>query len=404
VMGRLKDLDAALTQLARTAPGVEVAEQTAGVDPVERAAQELRVTREGLLALIGRTGEGRPEITRAALHPKDTRNLVCRLALTWPGEGPPSVVIKRYTPDRVAFFSASYRRERGVLELLQRYGAAVPRVYGGELRDDQALLVMQDLGDETLAERLEQSDAKTKLLWLHTAVQARVELQVVAHEHARELAEEVRKIDKERLGAEYYLKALRIALERMASLADSRVSDWEWQRVADQAHHLADFLVSRPAEFIHFELTPHHFLVAERGLHVFDFEQATVGPAEFDVATLLAQPESDVGVEGWQTLVRHYQTLVAEAGLPAMAQLERGVDYAALLKCLVYAGAAVHFLGRFGGEHHLQRFHYYLDQCQSIAARWPPLRPLGALLLPRLRAARNAAPRRVAATPQARSG
>jgi len=70
----------------------------------------------------------------------------------------------------------------------------------------------------------------------------------------------------------------------------------------------------------------------------------------------------------------------------------------------VYAGAAVHFLGKFGGEHHLQRFHYYLDQCQTITTRWPPLRPLGALLVPRLRAARNAAPRRAVTTPPAPSG
>ena len=404
VMQRVDELDAALTRLARTAPATEVAEQGVDSDPAQRAAQELRIGRDGLLALLASAGAGRPEITRAALHPKDSRNLVCRLALAWPEAGPSSAVIKRYAPDRVAFFSASYRRERGVLELLQRYGAAVPRVYGGELRDDQALLAMQDLGDETLAERLEQSDPRTKMLWLHSALHALVELQAIAHEHARELAEEVQKVDKERLGPEYYLKALRIALDRTAALANSHVTESEWSRVADQAQHLVDFLCSRPTGFIHFELTPHHFLVADRGLHIFDFEQATIGPQEFDLATLLAQPESDVGGGGWETLRRHYQSLVAEAGLPAVDQLERGVDYAALFKCLVYAGAAVHFLGKFGGEHHLQRFHYYLDQCQTITTRWPPLRPLGALLVPRLRAARNAAPRRAVTTPPAPSG
>ena len=404
VMRRLEELDTALAQLARLAPATELTGSVEGADPAERAAHELRISREKLIELLANAGRGRPEITRAAIHPKDSRNIVCRLGLAWPEGGAPSVVIKRYAPDRVAFFSASYRRERGVLELLHRYGAAVPQVYGGELREEQALLAMQDLGDETLAERLEQSDTRTKVLWLHSAMQALVDMQTKTHEHLRELAEEVQKVDKERLGTEYYLKALRIALERIAALAGSQLSEPEWDRVADQAQHLTDLLCSRPTGFIHFELTPHHFLVTDRGLQIFDFEQATIGPQEFDLAAILAQPESQVGGGGWENLVRHHQSLTAEAGLPAAEQWERGVDYAALFKCLVYAGAAVHFLGRFGGEHHLQRFHYYLEQCQAITNRWPPLRPLGALLLPRLRAARNAAPGRTVATPRAGSG
>ena len=76
-----------------------------------------------------------------------------------------------------------------------------------------------------------------------------------------------------------------------------------------------------------------------------------------------------------------------------VSQLSRGVDYAALFKCLIYAGAAANFLHKFGGEHHLQRFQYYLDRCQTILREWRPLRPLGLLLAPRFRAARGVAPR-----------
>ena len=395
VMSRLEELDAALARVARVAPPAEEIEVEG--DPVERAAQELRITGEELLGLLAGAGTGTPEIVRAAIHPKDSRNIVCRLALAWPGEGPPSAVIKLYAPDRIAFFSASYRRERGVLELLHSYGAAVPQVYGGELRDDQALLAMQDLGDETLAERLEEADAATKMLWLRSAVQALVSLQATVREHERELEAEIRKVDKERLGPEYYFRALRIALERIAALAGSRVTEAEWARLAEEAQPLIHFLVHRPAGFIHFELTPHHFLVSERGLYIFDCEQATMGPQAFDLASLLAQPESDLGVSGWEALVKHYHELTVKAGLPTPEDLERAVAYAALFKCLIYAGAAANFLGRFGGEHHLQRFHYYLDQCQSLLGRWPPLRALGARLAPRVRAAKSAAPRTASA-------
>jgi aminoglycoside/choline kinase family phosphotransferase len=303
------------------------------------------------------------------------------------------VIAKRYGADRIAFFSACYRRERGVLELLRGYGCAVPEVYSGELRDDQALLVMQDLGDETLAERLEASDSAAKEQWLHSALLALVDLHTRAHDHLRELAAEIQKIDKESLGQDYYFRALRIALDRIVALAQPGIKEPEWEAIAEQARPLVDFLADRPAGFIHFEFTPHHLLVTEAGLRVFDFEQATIGPVEFDVAALLAQPESDVGPEAWEALVDQYANAAAESGLPTAAteQMERAVAYAALFKCLVYAGAAANFLEKFGGEHHLQRLHYYLGRCQWILNRRPPLRPLGLLLAQRFRAARGAA-------------
>ncbi len=282
-----------------------------------------------------------------------------------------------------------------MLELLHSYGGAVPQVYSGELMADQAILVMQDLGDETLAERLEVSEAPAKEQWLYSAVMALVNLHATARAHLREITAEIQKIDKEMLGGDYYFNALHIALDRIAALGDNAISDSEWDRIAEQARPLVDFLCDRPAGFVHFEFTPHHLLVTDAGLRIFDFEQATIGPAEFDLAALLAQPESDVGAEGWESLVRHYGAAAAEAGLPGSGpdQAPRAVAYAAAFKCLVYAGAAANFLDKFGGEHHLQRFHYYLQRCQAIMSRWPPLRPLGRLLAPRLRAARGATPR-----------
>jgi len=406
VLARIGELDAALAVLARTVP-MPSEEQPAGSgDAAERAAQELHVQREKLVGLLSVAGEGRPEILSAAVHPKASRNAVVRLSLRWPGGGPASVIVKRYAADRIAFFSACYRRERGVLELLHGYGCAVPRVYGGELTSDQALLIMQDLGDETLAERLEASDVAVKEQWLHAAVIVLAALHATAHGHLRELTREIQKVDKEVLGQDYYFSALRIALDRIAAVSNMAIADAEWERIAEQARPLVDFLCDRPAGFIHFEFTPHHLLMSEAGLQAFDFEQATIGPAEFDLAALLAQPESDLGAATWEALVQHYASATSEARLSQAGgdQMERAVAYAAAFKCLVYAGAAGNFLGRFGGEHHLQRFSYYLGRSHAVLSQWPPLRPLGLLLGPRFRAARAAAAAMGAPAPPARGG
>jgi phospho-N-acetylmuramoyl-pentapeptide-transferase len=395
VLARINDLDDALGRVARALPMAEGEEPAVPADPAVREAQELQVRRPELLRLIAPAGRGDPAITGAAVHPKASRNSVFRLSVTWPGDGPASLIAKRYAADRIAFFAACYRRERGVLELLNRYACAVPRVYSGELMDDQALLIMQDLGDETLAERLEASDYHGKEQWLYSAVLALAALHAATEPHLRELQAEIQKVDKEALGADYYLSAIRIALDRIAALGGIAIGNSDWAVIAEQTRPLVDFLCDRPSRFIHFEFTPHHLMVTDSGLSIFDFEQATIGPAEFDLAALLAQPESEIGAEGWIAMVRHYSSASVEYGLPTSSsdQTERAVSYAALFKCLVYAGAAGNFLDKFGGEHHLQRFHYYLERCQAILNRWPPLRPLAMLLTPRFRAARSATSR-----------
>jgi phospho-N-acetylmuramoyl-pentapeptide-transferase len=393
VMARIRELDVALAELARSTPPPPAGAESEAADADQRAAAELNVSLDGLLGLLARAGQGQPRITQAAVHPKASRNTVYRLGLSWPDGGPSTAIAKLYAADRISFFAACYQREEGVLRLLHDYGANVPQVYAGELREDQALLVMEDLGDETLAERLEASSAPVKEQWLRSGVTALASLHSTSHTHFEELSEEIGKVAKDRLGADYYFNALRIAVERISLLADEPVTDSDWQEMADQAGPLVDLLAERRRSIIHFESTPHHLVVTESGLYAFDFEQATVGPLEFDLAALLGQPESDLGTDYWEEMVEHYRILVSESRVPVPPpeELARGVAYATLLKCLVYAGAAANFLGKFGGEHHIHRLRYYLEKCDSLMGRWGPLRPLGRILAPRFGAAREVA-------------
>ena len=391
VLGRVQTLDSALSSVSRSSHAPAQEANAEAEEPADRIATELGLTKEGLLVLIGQAGEGIPEITGAAVHPKASRNTVFRIFLKWPNDGPNSIIAKLYAADRIDFFSACYRRDSGVLRLLREYGASVPIVYASELHDDRALLLIEDLGDETLAERLEGSDDAAKHQWLRSGVSALVALHSAAYGHQREIAAEISKVDKDILGQEYYSNALRIAIERIAQVVDAPFSRVEWQQINDQSHPLVDFLAERRKGFIHFEFTPHHLLITPSGLFSFDFEQATLGPPEFDLAALLAQPESNPEPAVWREMIDRYAVLATESGIPVprAEHLDRAMAYAALFKCLVYAGAAANFLAKFGGEHHLQRFHYYIRQSQELMRPWRPLRPLAQLLAPRLRASRS---------------
>jgi hypothetical protein len=55
-------------------------------------------------------------------------------------------------------------------------------------------------------------------------------------------------------------------------------------------------------------------------------------------------------------------------------------DYAAIIKDVVYAGAAANFHRKFGGEEHRGRVAWYLDDADALMARYPALAGLRAMV------------------------
>jgi aminoglycoside/choline kinase family phosphotransferase len=243
----------------------------------------------------------------------------------------------------------------------------------------------EDLGPVTLAERLRGSDREGRARLLEEAVQAVARMQALTRRHLPRLREEILRIDKEALSERYYMDAFRIALERLFELANADLSADEWRVVAGQFREVAATLATQPKTFIHFELTPHHLAVRDGGLVAFDFEQATIGPPEFDVITLLRSPDSDLPEHEVQRLMNSYRLATAQMGsepLPPSAPM--AADYAALFKGLFYAGAAANFARKFDDASWLARVRWHLDDWQAVAARHPGLADVGRLLHARL--------------------
>ncbi|NIM05755.1 MAG: phosphotransferase [Armatimonadetes bacterium] len=347
-------------------------------DFVEQVREWLGFETKEIQQALGEAFEAKAEITSFQPSAKASRNAIARLGVEWfPAQaGPTRVVAKSYLEERVAFFSACYRRERALLEMLSGYGCPVPGPCGGRLEADRALLILEDTGMETLAERLEGLDIQARERLLSAAIVSLASLHRQSSLHLTELTEEVRKIDKEVLSAQYHLSAFRIALERLFGIPkEGAFAD----RIEDMLHQyqpVARLLASRPKTFIHFEFTPQHILLDESKLTIFDFEQGTVGPAEFDLACLIYSPEADLPEESVQILVDIYEEKAGNRLDP------RALDYASLAKSLTYAGAALNFYNKFGGQYHFQRLEWYIRHCLSVLGRHAPLSPLRRLLAP----------------------
>jgi phospho-N-acetylmuramoyl-pentapeptide-transferase len=380
VLRRIADLD----QRLETPEKIAAAPSQAALD--ERT--EAIVRRLGLSApefndAFAACPYGVPQLRWCETIDEASRNEIYRLDADW--RGPQTIIAKSYERSRIQFFSACYRRETEVVKLLRDYGCEVPELYGGALSDQRAIAFFEDLGAVTLAMRLREHAREERARVLEPAVDAVARMHSTSRRHLSRLREEILRTDKEALSERYYMEAFRIALERLFTLAAADMSSDEWRVVESQLDEVAATLATQPKGFIHFELTPHHLAARGERLVAFDFEQATIGPPEFDLVTLLRSPDSDLEERDIERLLERYRLAAGEGETePLPPSGPSAADFAALFKSLCYAGAAANFARKFGDDVWIGRLRWYLGDWQRVAARYHGLEQLGELLRSRL--------------------
>ncbi len=378
----------------------------------ENVARRLGLTAPQFAQAFASCPYGVPGVRWCEAVPGASRNEIYRLDAQW--AGPETIIAKCYDPSRIQFFSACYRRETEVVRLLHEYGCKVPELYGGAADEHRAVAFFEDLGPTTLSQRLREVGRDVgahgpfgyaqgrRAPLLESAVEAVAHLHAAARRHLPRLREEILRIDKEALSERYYMDAFSVALGRLLTLVRAQLSPDEWRVVRGQLAEIAATLATQPKTFIHFELTPHHLaLRGERDALLFiafDFEQATIGPPEFDLVTLLRSPEVGAALRGrpyepeLERLAQCYRRLMAEhvgadSCPPLPPSAPTAADYAALFKGLVYAGAAANFARRFvpTSSGWLARLRWYLDDWRAVALRYPGLADTADIICSHLR-------------------
>jgi phospho-N-acetylmuramoyl-pentapeptide-transferase len=315
---------------------------------------------------------------------KPSRNNIYRITLERAG---PSLserfIAKSYVDAQVAFFAACYRRERGVLQLLQEVEAPTPRVLGGHLGSHQAVLFLEDLGPQDLAAALAAcapEDRQTRLALLCQAIDCLVHLRLLTLPILPRLSREIEKIVKEVLTPEYYVNTTTIALNRILALDRRQLSAAERGGLELALQPLITPLLDEPRIFIHFEFTPGNLHLTDRRVMAMDFEQATMGPAAFDLATLLLSPDADLTDEELAALLDYYHESLPAAALPLLAVQPAALAPAAIMKLLFYAGSAANFYRKFEEGTRLTAMEWYLQSADRLLWRTPAYHELGHLL------------------------
>ena len=335
--------------------------------PLRELSQTLNLTPAEISRALGISGPlAVREFNRLG---KTSRNTLFHIRLDGNDQQRPALVAKCYEDSKVAFFSACYRRERGVLSILQEVGAPAPRIFGGHLGAHMAVLFLEDLGAQEFSEALlalPVEDRSARLSLLRRGIEALVMLRIHSLPALPQLEREIAKIVKEVLTPEYYANSITIALDRILALDRRRLSSSERGRLEAALRPLVGVLLDEPKTFIHFEYTPGNLQINDGRVLAVDFEQSTMGPAAFDLATLLYTPEAELTDAEVGELLAFYHELLPAAAPATLTVRREALEAAAIMKLLFYAGSAANFYRKFEETNRLSLMEWYLRTADRL--------------------------------------
>ncbi|HET7754165.1 MAG TPA: phosphotransferase [Anaeromyxobacteraceae bacterium] len=201
-----------------------------------------------------------------------------------------------------------------VQRYLERLGVRVPRIHAFEQGDPRgALMVLEDLGDEMLETRLVAGEDPDPLY--DRAVDVLARLRADAERQPGGTVAFSRAFDRDlyRWELDHFREWLLEAWKGASLGAGEReVADRWFDRVAEA-------LDAEPKGFTHRDYQSRNIMVLPGGEQaVIDFQDALLGPRQYDLVALLRDSYVDLGLERVDRLVRLYVERLAAHGGPRL--------------------------------------------------------------------------------------
>lgn len=264
-----------------------------------------------------------------------------------------------------------------VLRHLARASVAVPALY----HQDQAagLLYLEDFGDLTLVEACRQvEDAEQANLY-----RAAVEMLVRIHTKATSPANPAciafhRSFDVALLNWEFehFLEFGVVARNGKPMCAD------DMEAIKKEFHKLAELIASQPRVFTHRDYHSRNLMVYGKRIGVLDFQDALLGPATYDLASLLRDAYHELDESLIEELLAYYQDQVARQRPASVNRLgfRRLFDVTSIQRNLKAAGRFVYIDRVKGNAKFLQDIPRTLGYVRRNLLRYPELASLHKLL------------------------
>jgi aminoglycoside/choline kinase family phosphotransferase len=269
-----------------------------------------------------------------------------RLALE--GGGAPATAMAMMLPDGPRGASEEIAAEVDVGELpflnvqrfLARHGVAVPEVYA--FADEAGVLLLEDVGDLPLADAAQQGGSRGRAL-LEDASATLAHLASLAREPDPSCVAFRATYDRALIGRELEVVATHGLVADDATAPRAAGSDPE---IAAALARLGDAIAAQPLVLMHRDYHAWNLHVDPHGrLRVIDFQDALLGPALYDLASLCTDRDSDrfVDPDTERVLLRRWAAELERRGV--LAYRDDDLLRADYLRAVAYRTLRV--IGRF---------------------------------------------------------
>ena len=175
-----------------------------------------------------------------------------------------------------------------IRDLLSEWGLPVPAVLGVDAA--RGIVLQEDLGDRTLQDALSNvAEIERDRLYCEALGQlARLQQGAVAAPRGAQCFRVAFDIEKLSWELHYFLKHFVEGLRRRALGVEDRAT------LSEAFHRLAEEISSWPRVLCHRDFHSRNLMLHRGGLHWIDFQDARMGPATYDLASLLRDSYVDL--------------------------------------------------------------------------------------------------------------
>ena len=290
--------------------------------------------RAGVSAILAASGQPGPWSWHAVAA--DARHDIWRIR-----SGPASLIVKVYRPQVDRYYHHRWRREERALDLLSRQAPGLaPEPHGALLAPDAfAAVAMEDLGSESLADRLEGADSDERAALLASAVETLAAFRDVASRHQGMLRALAYQSDLDRITRDTLRRRLAIAAARLRDPATTPEPDAAPRAVAprlpwrDLEAGIVGPIVRAPRRVVHNGFSPLNLMPRPDGrLALIDWETLAVAAPALDAADLLTFPSLALSADAIEDQAARLAAESETAGTIQVfwaAAAERSLTYAA---------------------------------------------------------------------------
>ena len=266
-------------------------------------------------------------------------------------------------------------------QYLLSIGVAVPQVFDVDPRTGCVLL--EDLGNDTLLHRLERvADAETERRWYERAIDLLVHLQLHGVYSTQTSSMEAFQL---RFDEEKLMWEIDFTIEHLYEKHLKRVMfDKDRKLMASQFRSICKTLADEPTVLTHRDYHSRNIMVAEpeERLVMIDFQDARLGPAQYDLASLLKDSYYQLSADQVTKLIDYYiarREALSDVRIDR-AQFKRIFDFMSVQRNFKAMGSFASFHNKRGIATYLKYIGNTFENIRRTLLQYPEYAELRELL------------------------